>query len=123
MSPVDHTRSGEMRVVMHLIYEFKKGVRSLALCTLCPTCAEIVKDRLGRQGIEYIVQCVGERKVNLFFGDRACLDAVASFIDKPLNALTPEEDFMLGAMLGYDISKQSLRFCERKFGKTPVLVS
>ena len=28
--------------------------------------------------------------------------------------LTPEEDFMLGAMLGYDICAQCERYCERK---------
>ena len=114
MTVDDHKRSGEMRVVMHLIYEFKKGVRSLVLCTLCPTCAELVKERLANQGIEYLVQQVGNQKVNLFFGEGSCLEAVSTFIHKPLNKLTPEEDFMLGAMLGYDITRQSRRFCERK---------
>ncbi len=114
MAPEDYSRFGEMKVVMHMIYEFNKGVRNLVLCTLCPTCAEIIKERLDGQGIGYLVQEVGERKVNLFFGDRACLDAVASFVHKPLNLLTPEEDFMLGLMLGYDIAKQARRFCERK---------
>lgn len=27
----------------------------------------------------------------------------------------PEEDFMLGIMLGYDISMQCERYCKRKF--------
>ena len=35
-------------------------------------------------------------------------------ITKPLNQLTPEEDFILGAMLGYDIRVQCERYCERK---------
>lgn len=118
MAPEDYNRLGQMKMVMHMIYEFKKGVRSLALCTLCPTCARIVQERLDNQGIAYIVQSVGQRKVNLFFGQRECLDVVASLAHKPLNTLTPEEDFMLGAMLGYDIRQQSLRFCQRKFGKT-----
>ena len=114
MAPEDYARFGEMKMVMHLIYEFKKGIRSLVLCTLCPTCARIVQERLGSQGIEFLTQQVGQQKINLFFGERACLDAVGSFIHKPLNCLSPEEDFMLGAMLGYDIEKQSRRFCERK---------
>jgi len=114
MVPQDYARFGEMKMVMHLIYEFKKGIRSLVLCTLCPTCAEIIKARLESQGIEYLVQQVGEQKINLFFGKRDCLDAVTCFAHKPLNVLTPEEDFMLGAMLGYDITQQSRRFCERK---------
>lgn len=114
MAPEDYTRFGEMKMVMHHIYEFKKGIRRLVLCTLCPTCAEIVKERLESQGIEYLIQQAGTRNVNLFFGDRACLDAVCSFIHKPLNLLTPEEDYMLGTMLGYDITLQCRRFCERK---------
>lgn len=108
------TQYGEMRVVMHSIYEFKKGVRSLVLCTLCKTCAEMIMERLDNQGIRYLIQKVGDRKVNLFFGKQFCLDAVNNFIHKPLNLLTPEEDFMLGAMLGYDISMQCKRYCERK---------
>ena len=53
------------------------------------------------------------RKVNLYFGNRRCLDAVATFIHKPLNRLSPEEDFMLGTMLGYDIAGQCERYCKR----------
>ena len=41
-------------------------------------------------------------------------DAVRAFIDKPLNRLTPEQDFMLGAMLGYDIIQQCERFCRQR---------
>jgi len=122
MTAEDYSRFGEMKMVMHLIYEFKKGIRNLVLCTLCPTCAEIVKNRLSSQGIDFLAQPVGNHKTNLFFGERACLDAVANFVHKPLNKLTPEEDFMLGAMLGYDIEQQSRRFCERK-GRTGMAVS
>lgn len=114
MSPTDYSRFGEMKMVMHMIYEYQKGIRSLVLCTLCPTSAEIVMERLRSQGIGYLTQAIGERKVNLFFGERACLEAVECFLHKPLNRLTPEEDFMLGAMLGYDITRQSQRYCRRK---------
>lgn len=105
---------GEMRVVMHHIYEYQKGVRDLILCTLCRTCARLIAERLKKQGIEFVIQNVGERKVNLFFGKRECLDVVGSFIHKPLNLLTPEEDFMLGTMLGYDVRMQCRRYCDRK---------
>ena len=30
------------------------------------------------------------------------------------NQLTPEEDFILGAMLGYDLCAQCERYCKRK---------
>lgn len=114
MVPEDYIRFGEMRMVMHHIYEFKKGIRHMVLCTLCPTCAEIVIERLRKQEIDYLVHRAGTRNINLFFGDRACLDAVSEFSHKPLNMLTPEEDYMLGTMLGYDITLQCRRFCERK---------
>lgn len=114
MAPEDYARFGEMKIVMHHIYEFKKGIRRLVLCTLCPTCAELVRERLENQGIEYIIRLAGTRNVNLFFGDPACLDAVGRFAHKPLNQLTPEEDFMLGTMLGYDITLQCRRYCERR---------
>lgn len=115
MSAEDYTRFGEIRMVMHHIYEFKKGIRSLVLCTMCHTCAKIVIERLNNQGIGHRLQEVsGQGKVNLYFGKQACLDAIGSFIHKPLNRLSPEEDFMLGAMLGYDIPMQCERFCNRK---------
>ena len=66
------------------------------------------------QQIGYMIQEVSEKKVNLYFGKQECLDAVKTFIHKPLNRLSPEEDFMLGAMLGYDISMQCRRYCDRK---------
>ena len=89
MSAEDFSRYDAMKLFMHHIYEFQKGIRSLVLCTMCRTCAALVCDRL-------------------------CLDAVRTFVHKPLNELTPEEDFMLGAMLGYDIARQCERYCKRK---------
>ena len=110
----EYARFGEMRMIMHQIYEFKKGVRNLVLCTVTPQCAEVVKARLGKQGIGFLTQTVGGNKVNLYFGNCSCLDAVSHFVDKPLNRLTPEEDYMLGTMLGYDIRMQCERFCRRR---------
>ena len=110
----DYARYGELRMIMHHIYEFKKGVRNLILCTMCKKCAELVMQRLENQKIAYICRSVSEDKVNLFFGKKVCLNAVSAFVDKPLNRLTPEEDFMLGTMLGYDIGMQCERFCHRK---------
>jgi hypothetical protein len=44
-------------------------------------------------------------------------DAIRLMVNKPLSQLTPEEDFILGAMLGYDICAQCERYCERKCRK------
>ncbi len=34
MSEQDYVRFGELKIFMHQIYEFKKGVRNLVLCTM-----------------------------------------------------------------------------------------
>ena len=114
MSAEDFNRYDSMKLFMHHIYEFQKGVRSLVLCTMCRTCAALVCERLDRLGIAHLIRPVTENKVNLYFGERACLETVRAFGRKPLNELTPEEDFMLGAMLGYDITLKCERFCKRK---------
>ena len=71
-------------------------------------------DKLERQKIDYLVQPIGNKRINLFFGRRECLEAIRLFVTKPLSQLTPEEDFILGAMLGYDIRVQCERYCHRK---------
>ena len=40
-----------------------------------------------------------------------CADdaVVRSFVDKPLSRLSPQEDFMLGMLLGYDPAQQCRR--------------
>ncbi len=114
MSVEDFNRYSSMKLYMHNIYEFQKGVRNLVLCTMCPTCATLVCERLDRLGIGYVIQEITPEKVNLFFGNEYCLDVVRSFVHKPLNKLTAEEDFILGAMLGYDIARQCQRYCRYK---------
>ena len=91
----------DLKVLMNHIYEYKK-YESFAIT------------RLERQNIDYIIQPVGNDRLNLFFGKKECLDAIRMIVTKPLCQLTPEEDFILGAMLGYDICAQCERYCERK---------
>lgn len=71
-------------------------------------------ERLAKQNIAYVVQDVVKDKINLYFGRPECIEAIKLFANKPLNQLTPEEDFMLGAILGYNICQQCERFCSRK---------
>ena len=97
MSTEEFSRYDSMKLFLHQIYEFQKGVRSLVLCTMCRTCASLLSERLERLGIAYRIQSVTDSKVNLYFGNRMCLETVATFIHKPLNELSAEEDFMLGA--------------------------
>lgn len=62
----------------------------------------------------YVKQDAGERSVNIYFGRPECIDAIRLLVTRPLNLLTPEEDFILGALLGYDICMQCERFCTKK---------
>lgn len=104
----------DMKVLMNHIYEYKKGVRRMILYTFNKRYEQFALGRLRSQGINYIVQPVDNDRLNLFFGKAECLDAIRLMVTRPLNQLTPEEDFMLGAMLGYDICAQCERYCERK---------
>ena len=106
--------SPAMKVLMNHIYEYKKGVRRMILFTCNRRFEAFATKRLRRQSIDYVVQPAGKENVNVYFGRRECLDAIRLFITRPLNELTPEEDFILGAMLGYDICAQCERYCERK---------
>ncbi|WP_319559372.1 DUF2023 family protein [Marispirochaeta sp.] len=102
-----------MKILCHHIYEYKKGLRSLVLHTLATEYLREAELRLKRNNIPYIIRQVNETKVNIFFGDRSCVAVVASFGDKPLNALTSEEDFILGIMLGYSRIEQCRRYLKR----------
>lgn len=90
----------DMRVLMNHIYEFKKGIRQMVLYTFNMKYEALVKERLQHQNIPYLVHPVGNGRLNLFFGRKECLDAIRLFVTKPLNQLTPEEDFILGLCWG-----------------------
>lgn len=104
----------DMKVLMNHIYEYKKGVRQIVLFTFNKRYENYATARLKRQNISYILQPVGNDRINLFFGRKQCLEAIRLMVTRPLSQLTPEEDFILGAMLGYDICAQCERYCERK---------
>lgn len=104
----------DLKVLMNHIYEYKKGVRRMVLYTFNQKFESFAIERLKHQNIDYIIQPVGNGSLNLFFGKRECLDAIRMIVTKPLCQLSPEEDFILGAMLGYDICAQCERYCERK---------
>lgn len=106
----------EVKVFMNHVYEFKKGVRSMILHTMNRRHEEFVTKRLNDQKIPYVIQVVDENKINLFFGKAECLEAVRHIVCRPLNKLSPEEDFIIGALLGYDICQQCRRYCDKKGG-------
>lgn len=114
MKQTDTVLPAEIKVLYNHIYEYKKGIRKLILFTMNNKHSELALKRLENQNIEYLIQKAGRNSINLYFGHTECLETIKLFVDRPLNRLTPEEDFILGALLGYDISHQCKRFCSRK---------
>jgi len=107
-----------IQVFNHHIYEFKKGVRDMVLCTLPAHLEESARAKLERNGIIYLIQKQKNGNINIFFGKEECIVVVNKLCkDKSLDKLTPEEDFMLGVLLGYSISEQCQRYCKRKKDK------
>ena len=106
----------EMMVLMNHIYELQKGVRQMVLFTCDKKYGNQTIERLESQGIPYVLQPAGLNNLNVYFGRRECLEAIRLIVTRPLNQLTPEEDFILGAMLGYDLCAQCERYCKRKNG-------
>ena len=105
---------GEIKVLLNHIYEYKKGVRHLILHTLNKCYLPIAIERLKSQGICYTVQEASEHAVNLYFGRPECVETIRLITTRPLNQLSPEEDFILGALLGYVLRMQCERFRKRK---------
>lgn len=104
----------ELKVFLNHIYEFKKGIRQMVLYTMNRRYQIFAENRLKRQNINYVIQKVDEERINLFFGREECIHAIRMLVTCPLNKLSPEEDFILGALLGYDICAQCRRYCNRK---------
>ena len=106
--------TADMKVLMNHIYEYKKGVRNLILYTLNEQYVSHACERLDKQRIPYLIQRAGKNNINIYFGQPECIETIRSFVSRPLNTLTPEEDFILGALLGYNICEQCKRFCTKK---------
>ena len=105
-----------LKVLMNHIYELQKGVRQMVLFTCDKRYGDQTVERLESQGIPYVLQPAGQKNLNVYFGRRECLEAIRLIVTRPLNQLTPEEDFILGTMLGYDLCAQCERYCKRKNG-------
>ena len=67
-----------------------------------------------KENIDYLIHDIAQDKINVYFGAKECVDVVKSFKNTKLNELTPEQDFMLGIMLGYDRVRQCERYMKIK---------
>jgi hypothetical protein len=102
-----------MDVFYHLLYEHSRGLRDLALYTINPEQRLSIENELDLEGVAYLMRPLQDGRLNVYFGHRACIDVIQSFGGCPHCRLTPEQDFMLGIMLGYDRTRQ----CERYIGR------
>ena len=103
-----------MKVFIHHIQEYKKGLRTLVLHTTKALNRDAIEKRLKRERIDYYIQEVNGTKINVFFGNPVCIEVIKQMNFESLSNLTDEEDFILGTMLGYDRVKQCERYLKRK---------
>ncbi|MDZ8118157.1 DUF2023 family protein [Pontiella agarivorans] len=104
-----------MQVFGHHVYEYRKGLRNLVLHTVHIDELEAAIHRLDIADIEYQTYPVKNTdRVNIFFGARDSVEVIRVIGKEDLNEYTPEEDFMLGTMLGYDRRQQCERYLEQR---------
>ena len=103
-----------MRVFNHHVYEYRKGLRQLILHTTGSAYYFEIKNRLEKQGISYQIYFLNNKAMNVFFGDKDCIEIIKRFRKEKLVDYTPEEDFILGTMLGYCRKQQCERYLKMK---------
>lgn len=86
----------------------------MVLCTLCNDIMVVALHKIKVANLYYYIQPISETKYNLFFGKKECILMVQEFCNKPLNELSIEEDFMLGAILGYGVEEQCQRYMKKR---------
>ena len=97
-----------------MMYELNKGLRSLALLTTTEENCEIIIERFSKTKYEYIVQKLKSGYVNIFFGKKESILVLKQFNKNSLKEFSPEEDFILGVLLGYSTEQQCQRYIDRK---------
>ncbi len=110
-----------MQVFTHHIYELKKGLRRMVLHTCAAEERVFVEAKLRKEGIPYLLHPLSTRRFNVFFGEESCIDVVRKFHTLQLQDLTDQEDFILGTLLGYDLTLQCRRFLQRHAEKNNAL--
>ena len=94
------------------IYELKKGTKPIALITGSSSLREKYCEKIRKNNLACCIQNIG-CKDNIFFGSKECIDIISLFLRKKLSKLTPEQDFILGIMLGYNRIEQCKRYLNK----------
>lgn len=122
MDQLTQARAPALQFLVHHLYEYRKGIRHLFMMTMSPSEALLVERRLQREAVAHFIQHVSATKTNVFFGRGPSIEIVRRIVTKPLCQLSPEEDFILGTLLGYDQQQQCLRFLAMTKMGRPVAV-
>lgn len=104
----------ELDLFIHMIYELDKGVRVLSLLTTSSDNEEVIREKLDSSEYKYMIEHLNNKMINVYFGTANSIKVVESFKKAPLSHLSPEEDFILGVLLGYNTEKQCSRYLTRK---------
>ncbi len=95
------------------IYEIKRGTKPVALLTINNKETNCAIEKVKKAKLDWVIQECGSGKVNLFFGSKPCINTIKTFIHKPLDKISPQEDFILGIILGYSREKQCERYLDK----------
>ena len=110
---MDHPIEGGneiVKVFYHHIYEYRKGLRNLILHTVSRDFRHPIEAKLRKSNIAYQIYPLGNGNINIFFGAEECVDVIKAIGKSSLRDYSPEEDFILGTMLGYDRLQQCRRY-------------
>ena len=109
------TQKPDISVLNEHIYGYKHGIRPLVLQVESMKDKDFIEKRLQREELNYhLSPAPGGKNLNVFFGDKPCVDVIKSFKQPCLYKLNPEQDFILGVLLGYDKTKQCERYLKLK---------
>lgn len=108
-------------LLSHHLYELRKGVRRLVLHTTGLETLDEEIQKLDRMGFAYLPLAGVGSRVNLLIGASECLDVIASFEEQNLSRFTPEQDFILGTMLGYGLEQQCIRYLKKQLTRSAAI--
>lgn len=101
--------SNDIQLITNAVYEYQKGVRPLFLFSEKMINKSRIEDHLTRKKVPYIIHELSDKKINVYLGSPSCLKVVET-LNPRLHSLTPEQDFILGTMLGYNIEQECDRY-------------
>ena len=108
-------KNNQFAVLNEQIYGYKHGIRPLVLQTMQIKDKDAIEARLKKDKLNYHLQpSPNGKNLNVYLGDKDCINVVKTFGSTPMSKFTPEQDFILGTLLGYDRTKQCARYLKLK---------